>query len=93
MKQIKQLQITSANETKNQLAGLSVYQIGIQAPQGTQFKLNNGGIIHIGKTGIYELDVTDIGVLDSLIVIQLENGATMYVDIVCDEIQQGGIGI
>ena len=33
----------------------SVYKLGIQAPPGTQLKINNKTIL-IGRTGIYELD-------------------------------------
>ena len=34
-----------------------VTQLGIQAAPGTTFKINNGGEITVGNTGVYELDL------------------------------------
>lgn len=34
-----------------------ILQLGIQAPPGTKFRINNGDDIIIGTTGIFELDL------------------------------------
>lgn len=38
-----------------------VTMLGIQAAPGTQFRINNGGIIEMGFYGIYELNLERIG--------------------------------
>ena len=44
-----------------------VTHLGIQAPSGTQFYLNNSSYsIRVGSTGIYELDLTGIGSITSI---------------------------
>ncbi len=44
-----------------------VSKLGIQGPVGLKFYLNNGDYpITIGKTGIYELDLEDIGRINSI---------------------------
>lgn len=45
----------------------SISHLGIQAPMGFKFYLNNGLYpITIGKTGIYELDLENIGRIFSI---------------------------
>lgn len=45
----------------------NVYQLGIQAPPGLRFYLNNSPHpITIGKTGIYELDLGAAGRINSV---------------------------
>lgn len=44
-----------------------VTKIGIQAPSGTKFQLNQGSEIEMGAYGIYELDITGLGYIDSLV--------------------------
>lgn len=44
-----------------------ISKIGIQGPIGLKFYLNNGAYpITIGKTGIYELDLENIGRINSI---------------------------
>lgn len=44
-----------------------VTHLGIQAPSGTQFYLNDSSYsIRVGSTGIYELDLTGIGSITSI---------------------------
>lgn len=44
-----------------------VIQLGIQAPPGTKFYINNGMTpVMIGKTGIYELDLEGLGSIASI---------------------------
>ncbi len=69
-----------------------VSQLGIQGPPGLKFRLNGGGPIIIGKTGIYELDLENIGRIFSIRfeTNELENfidkvdGARLLIDIVYD---------
>lgn len=44
-----------------------VLQLGIQAPPRTRFYLNNGeSSIMVGVTGIYELDMENLGIISSI---------------------------
>ena len=44
-----------------------ISKLGIQAPEGMRFYLNNGQYpITIGQTGIYELDLENIGRINSI---------------------------
>ena len=44
-----------------------VTQLGIQTAPGVKFSINNGGLIEIGTTGIYELDLQGgLGQISSL---------------------------
>lgn len=44
-----------------------ISHLGIQAKPGTQFRLNgNSSLIHVGMTGIYELDLGNLGVIKSI---------------------------
>lgn len=50
------------------MAFAPVMKLGIQAPMGTQFTLNNSdSIITLDQTGIYELDVESYGQITSLV--------------------------
>ena len=51
--------------------GEYVHAFGIQAPQGTKFKLNGGNDeIIIGATGIYELDLRGgLGIINKIVVL------------------------
>lgn len=68
-KNIMQLVIKEANNTKNHVQGLFVTKIGIQGQPGTCFTINGGNnFITIGKYGIYELDLSNLGgVITSLV--------------------------
>lgn len=44
-----------------------VYKIGIQAPPGTKFSINEGSLITMNQYGIYELDLGEgMGAIQSL---------------------------
>ena len=43
--------------SENVIEGLNVIKIGIQAPSGTEFSINNSSVI-MGDTGFLELDNT-----------------------------------
>lgn len=63
-----------------------VSQIGIQAPVGTQFTINNSDKINIGKTGIYELSLNDNSYIYSLKIEKLfESEQIIIVDILYEE--------
>ena len=65
---------------------LGVKQLGIQAPQGTIFKINNGSEITISEYGIYELDLSQgEGVITSLVFTSISSEKKAYVDIVYEE--------
>lgn len=73
MAKIKQIRVQSANDQDNLFSNIYVVQLGIQAPPGTQFTLNNSDTITMGPYGLYELDLTDTqSVLDDLRIIKLE---------------------
>lgn len=38
-----------------------VYKLGIQAPPSSKFTINNSGTITMGSSGIYELDLSNLG--------------------------------
>jgi hypothetical protein len=65
-----------------------VYKLGIQGPAGTKFYLNGGQQpITIGKYGIYELDLTNLGGFISSLSFE-KTDATIIVDIVYEK--EGG---
>lgn len=66
MKTIKQFVYPRDNFEGNILEQYpEVSHIGIQGAPGLSFELN-GGVIKIGKTGIYELDLEGVGIINSL---------------------------
>lgn len=45
----------------------SIVQLGIQAPPGTKFYLNNSGkALIVGFSGIFQLDLRNTGTIDSI---------------------------
>lgn len=64
----------------------SISQMGIQAPPGTIFTLNESSApIMVGKTGIYELDLENIGRIFSIKFNLADRWSdTLIVDIVYD---------
>lgn len=69
-----------------------ILQLGIQAPPGTKFSLNNGDEIIIGSTGIFELDLegkTEITKLTfnetSLAFINNNDNLSLIVDTIYDD--------
>ena len=50
-----------ANTVISVLENEKVTMLGMQAAPGTQFRINNGGIIEMGFYGIYELNLEHIG--------------------------------
>ena len=81
-------QFTGLKETnKNILENgyFPVIKLGIQGPEGTKFKLNNGGEISIGRYNIYELDLTNLGgLITSLIFVSDPTG------VIVDIVYEGG---
>lgn len=69
-----------------------VVALGIQGKPGTTFKINGGNNIVIGKTGIYELDLTNgLGLITSLDIIELPTPIQpMLVDILYVANEIGG---
>ena len=72
----------------------SITQIGIQAPPGVKFYLNkSSNPITIGKTGIYELDLTGMGFISAIrfsspelaTFIDADNTARLLIDIIYEE--------
>lgn len=72
----------------------SITQLGIQAPPGVKFKLNkSNNWITMGKTGIYELDLTDMGFISAIrfslndldIYVDKNNNAKILIDIIYEE--------
>lgn len=70
----------------------SVTHLGIQASPGTTFFLNRcDNPISIGKTGIYELDVTGYGYITSIIFTETSLGVVNEDNgIIIDLIYEGG---
>ena len=70
--------------SENVIEGLNVIKIGIQAPSGTEFSINNSSII-MGDTGFLELDNT----------INLQSltftGTTDLKNIIIDILYEGGV--
>ena len=62
--------------------GLNVIKIGIQAPSGTEFSINNSSVI-MGDTGFLELDNTIN--LQSLIFTKTSNLKNIIIDILYEE--------
>ncbi len=59
-----------------------VTKLGIQAPEGTTFTINEGGEIAVGATQIYELDLTGLGGQIYSIVFKETNETSVIVDII-----------
>lgn len=70
--------------SENVIEGLNVIKIGIQAPSGTEFSINNSSVI-MGDTGFLELDNT----------INLQSltftGTTDLKNIIIDILYEGGV--
>ncbi len=83
MAKIAQITTNIASEDKNLFADKYVVQLGIQAPPGTQFTLNNSSsAITVSPYGLYELDLTNTqSVLDDLRIIKLKENTTVTIDI------------
>ena len=69
-----------------------ILQLGIQAPPGTRFRINNGDYIIIGTTGIFELDLegkTEITSLDfdpiSMAFINANDNLSLIIDTIYDD--------
>ena len=85
MMKVGQILINSDNIDKNILEGYApVTKIGIQAAQGTQFYFNghNDNIITIGNIGVYQLDLTDLGYISSLVFTKRISNNNPIVDII-----------
>lgn len=72
----------------------SIIQLGIQAPIGMRFYLNKSkNPITVGKTGIYELDLTNLGFIHAIRfnlkdieeLVDPDNTAKILVDILYEE--------
>ncbi len=70
-----------------------ISQLGIQAPPGVIFYLNNGDAeIMVGRTGIYELDLEGVGRIYSIRfdpttlnnLVTKDNNARLIIDIIYD---------
>ena len=63
-----QISATTADRGKELLEGKKVISLGIQGFPGDTFTINSDGTdIKLGKTGIYELDLTNgLGLITSL---------------------------
>ena len=70
----------------------SVSHLGIQASPGTTFFLNgDNNPIQIGKTGIFEIDVTGYGTINSIILTETSlNTVNEDNGIIIDIIYEGG---
>ena len=57
-------------------------KIGILAPQGTEFSLNNGdNIMYIGQYGVYELDLTkENSLITKITISSIPEGGSVIVD-------------
>ena len=54
--------IVEGNSTDNILQEYYlVYKLGIQAPPASEFTINDSGTITMGSSGIYELDLSNLG--------------------------------
>ena len=68
-----------------------VIKLGIQAVPGVKFSLNGGGNIEIGRYGIYELDLTNLGgLITSIIFPNDEVNEEHKADIIVDIVYEGG---
>lgn len=88
-KRIHQFQgISKSQISENILANYApVIQLGIQAPQGTKFKINeSNNYIVMGQIGIYELDLTNLGVYIYSLKFDQSNE-----NIIVDIIYEGGV--
>ena len=103
-KKIKQLRFYNSGSAQNEPANstttdwatgnvisnfLPIVQLGIYAPPGTQFYVNNGSAIIMGYTGLFELDMSNGGEINylrfdtsSLNLINSNSSAQIFVDIV-----------
>lgn len=69
-----------------------VFQLGIQAPPGTEFYINEGiAPITVGATGIYELDLGNLGTIRSIRFPQtsLDNSDVKTYGIIVDVVYEG----
>lgn len=67
-----------------------VIKLGIQGAPGVKFSLNDGGNIEIGRYGIYELDLTNLGGLITSIVFPDDEVNEKYkANIIVDIVYEG----
>lgn len=60
-----------------------VIKLGIQGKPNTEFKINGGSVITIGYSGIYELDLTNLGgLIYSLVFTNIGEDDNIVVDII-----------
>ena len=59
-----------------------VYKLGIQAPPSSKFMINNSGTITMGSSGIYELDLSNLGGQIFSLVFNELNGQEAIIDMV-----------
>lgn len=68
---------------------VTIKQIGIQTQPGVVLKINDNGNIVIGKTGIYEIDLSDTNAEISKIQYIKTSGVTVKF-IILDAVYEGG---
>lgn len=71
-------EILTYQENNKVITGKNIVAIGIQGPRGTRFCINESELqddnaIVLGKTGIYELDLTNGFGLITSIIIEIKN--------------------
>lgn len=50
-----------------------IVSVGIQAPPGLMFTINNGSNITVGPTGVYSIDVSGYGTIEYIHFTNIEN--------------------
>lgn len=98
LKQFKGLRIipedgTASSSWKVLNKGEFVHAMGIQAPEGTQFRLNSedGDLITIGRTQLYELDLRNgLGIINEIYVVDAKVASSEPADILIDVLYEDG---
>lgn len=62
----------------------NIVSVGIQAPPGVKFTINNGSNITIGPTGVYSIDVSGYGTIGDIKFTNIDdfNNQWIIVDII-----------
>lgn len=79
---------TETDEIGSIPPGVSIVQFGIQTQPGVKLKINNTGTVTIGKTGIFEVDISNTN--GEITKIEYTNQGEIATYIILDAVYKGG---
>ena len=73
----------------NVFEDVTVTVLGIQAPPGTEFSINNDSEMEMGLFGIYELDLENLGgIVSSLTIVAIPEDASENTRVIVDYVYE-----